>query len=145
MKISKAYDNVFEALEDDVSVAGNLKLRGRLMTEIRRFIDEQGFTQTQAARELGITQPRLSDLMRGQINRFSLDALVNMATTSGAEVVIEAKRKAVKVPTVVLTSPLASYSTVQAQPDFSWIGFTNLDRLVPGDLMVKNTSEQAVI
>ena len=39
--------------------------------------------------------------MRGQINRFSLDALVNMATTSGAEVVIEAKRKAVKVPTVV--------------------------------------------
>ena len=115
------------------------------MTEIRRFIDEQGFTQTQAARELGITQPRLSDLMRGQINRFSLDALVNMATTSGAEVVIEAKKKAVKVPTVVLTSPLASYSTVQAQPNFSWIGFTNLDRLVPGDLMVKNTSEQAVI
>lgn len=115
MKISKAYDNVFEALEDDVSAAGNLKLRGRLMTEIRRFIDEQGFTQTQAARELGITQPRLSDLMRGQINRFSLDALVNMAVTSGAEVVIEVKRKAAKAiicETVVLTSTLVASPTV---------------------------------
>ena len=46
MKISKAYDNVFEALEDDVSVAGNLKLRGRLMTEIRRFIDKRGLSRT---------------------------------------------------------------------------------------------------
>lgn len=106
MTISKAYDNVFEALEDDASAAGNLKLRGRLMTEIRRFIDARGFTQTQAARELGITQPRLSDLMRGQISRFSLDALVNMAMTSGAEVVIEVKRNAAKATTrgtVVLT------------------------------------------
>lgn len=94
MKISKAYDNVFEALEDDVTAAGNLKLRGRLMTEIRRFIDERGLTQTQAARELGITQPRLSDLMRGQISRFSLDALVNMVATTGVEVVIAVKRKA---------------------------------------------------
>lgn len=94
MKISRAYDNVFEALEDDMSAAGNLKLRARLMTEIRRFIDERGLTQTQAARELGITQPRLSDLMRGQISRFSLDALVNMVATTGVEVVIEVKRKA---------------------------------------------------
>jgi antitoxin HigA-1 len=96
MTISKAYDNVFEALEDDVSAASNLKLRGRLMTEIRRFIDQRGLTQTQAARELGITQPRLSDLMRGQISRFSLDALVNMAATTGVEVVIAVKRKAAK-------------------------------------------------
>jgi predicted XRE-type DNA-binding protein len=133
MKISKAYDNVFEALEDDVSVAGNLKLRGRLMTEIRRFIDEQGLTQTQAARKLGITQPRLSDLMRGQINRFSLDALVNMAATSG--VVIEVKRKATTPKTMDLTS---RYLTVQS--GVSWTGL-----LVPGDLMVENTSGQAVI
>jgi predicted XRE-type DNA-binding protein len=133
MKISKAYDNVFEALEDDVSVAGNLKLRGRLMTEIRRFIDEQGLTQTQVARKLGITQPRLSDLMRGQINRFSLDALVNMAATSG--VVIEVKRKATTPKTMDLTS---RYLTVQS--GVSWTGL-----LVPGDLMVENTSGQAVI
>jgi predicted XRE-type DNA-binding protein len=133
MKISKAYDNVFEALEDDVSAAGNLKLRGRLMTEIRRFIDEQGLTQTQAARKLGITQPRLSDLMRGQINRFSLDALVNMAATSG--VVIEVKRKATTPETMDLTS---RYLTVQS--GVSWTGL-----LVPGDLVVENTSGQAVI
>jgi predicted XRE-type DNA-binding protein len=142
MKISKAYDNVFEALEDDVSAAGNLKLRGRLMTEIRRFIDEQGLTQTQAARKLGITQPRLSDLTRGQINRFSLDALVNMATASGAVVVIEVKRKATTPETVVLTS---GYLTVQAQSGVSWTGLTNFDRLVPGAVTVKNTSGQAVI
>ena len=125
MTISKPYDNVFEALEDDVSVAGNLKLRGRLMTEIRRFIDERGFTQTEAARELGITQPRLSDLMRGQINRFSLDALVNMATTSGAEVVIEVKRKAAKATTratVVLASPLGASPTI-APWTFVWLSF----------------------
>jgi predicted XRE-type DNA-binding protein len=136
MKISKAYDNVFEALEDDVSAAGNLKLRGRLMTEIRRFIDEQGLTQTQAARKLGITQPRLSDLMRGQINRFSLDALVNMAATSG--VVIEVKRKASKATTPEPMDLTSRYLTVQS--GVSWTGL-----LVPGDLVVENTSGQAVI
>ena len=56
------------------------------MREIERWTRDSGLTQNQAARQLGITQPRLSDLMRGRIDKFSLDALVNMTGAAGLEV-----------------------------------------------------------
>jgi predicted XRE-type DNA-binding protein len=60
-----------------------------LMHEIKAIIDESGWTQVEAARHCGVTQPRINDLLRGRISRFSLDALVNIATALGRRVHIE--------------------------------------------------------
>ena len=64
------------------------------MREIERWTRDSGLTQNQAARQLGITQPRLSDLMRGRIDKFSLDALVNMTGAAGLEVSVTVGRHA---------------------------------------------------
>jgi predicted XRE-type DNA-binding protein len=93
-RMSKPYRNVFEALEDDAGVARNLQLRAELMAEIERLVERSGKTQTAAARWLGITQPRLSDLRRGRIERFSLDALVQILCAAGADVTVKVKRRA---------------------------------------------------
>jgi len=76
--ISKSYDNVFEALEDDPAVAINLQVRARLMHAVRDYIEREGITQREAARSLGVSQPRVSDLVRGRIERFTVDSLLNM-------------------------------------------------------------------
>lgn len=68
---------------------GNASLPGRLMDEkplIRALIDEDGLTQARAAKLFGVTQPRISDLVRGKIELFSIDALVNMVAASGGHV-----------------------------------------------------------
>ena len=84
--MSETFADVWDAIEDTPEQAANLKARGALMREIERWTRDSGLTQTQAARQLGITQPRLSDLMRGGIDKFSLDALVNMTGAAGLEV-----------------------------------------------------------
>jgi predicted XRE-type DNA-binding protein len=84
--MSETFADVWDAIEDTPEQAANLKARGALMREIERWTRDSGLTQTQAARQLGITQPRLSDLMRGRIDKFSLDALVNMTGAAGLEV-----------------------------------------------------------
>lgn len=73
----------WEAVADTAASAANLRLRSDLMIAIREEIDRLGLTQTGAAARLGVTQPRLSDLYRGKIERFSLDALVNLAAGVG--------------------------------------------------------------
>jgi len=78
MSLSKPYDNVFDALEDDPAVAANLRVRAQLMHVLRDYIERQGITQTAAAQRFGVTQPRVSDLVRGRIDRFTVDALLNM-------------------------------------------------------------------
>jgi predicted XRE-type DNA-binding protein len=78
MTISKPYDNVFDALEDDPAISANLRVRAQLMHALRDYIDQQAITQTEAAQRLGVTQPRVSDLVRGRIERFTVDALLNM-------------------------------------------------------------------
>jgi predicted XRE-type DNA-binding protein len=80
------FKNVFDALADTPAEAANLKARSGLMVAIRRRIAELGWTQSEAAPRLQVTQPRLSDLMTGKIDKFSLDALVNMAAALGLEV-----------------------------------------------------------
>jgi len=78
MNVSKPYENVFDALEDDPAIATNLRVRAHLMHALRDYIDQQAITQTEAALRLGVTQPRVSDLVRGRMERFTVDALLNM-------------------------------------------------------------------
>ncbi len=61
-------------------------MRAQLMTALRKFIEKAGLTQAEAAKRLRVTQPRVSDLMRGKISRFSLDTLVTMSSDAGLEV-----------------------------------------------------------
>jgi predicted XRE-type DNA-binding protein len=82
------FDSVWDALEDDPVRQENLKLRSALMMEIAERIKGQGLTQTQAAEVLHITQPRVSALIKGKINDFRLDSLVDMAHRLGMHVSI---------------------------------------------------------
>ena len=81
--------SVWDDIADDATEAENLKLRAALIRAIRSRADENGWSQTAAARNLSITQPRLSDLYRGKISKFSLDALVEIASKLGIHVRIE--------------------------------------------------------
>ena len=80
------FASVWDAIEDTPAEAENMKLRSALMTALNSHITRVEMSQAQAAKILGVTQPRVSDLMRGKINLFGLDALVNMATAAGLQV-----------------------------------------------------------
>ncbi|HID44837.1 MAG TPA: XRE family transcriptional regulator [Chromatiaceae bacterium] len=82
----RQYDSVWDALEDGDSLAENLKLRSRLMMAIAEYVAESGLTQTEAARKLGTTQPRLNDVIRGRIDKCTVDRLVNMLSQAGFRV-----------------------------------------------------------
>ncbi|MBD2189827.1 helix-turn-helix domain-containing protein [Pseudanabaena mucicola] len=81
--------NVFEDLGFAPEETLNLKIRADLMLNIKRFIQSQGWTQKQAALFFGETQPRISDLMNGDIERFSIDKLVMMLARAGMNVRFE--------------------------------------------------------
>ena len=83
MTISKGYSDVFEALEDGSAIAQNLKIRADLMKTLREFIDDAWLGQKEAAEVFGVHQPRISDLMRGKIDKFTIDVLVNMLAWVG--------------------------------------------------------------
>ena len=83
---NQKFDSIWDAIEDTPEEAENMKLRSTLMMALKNHIDRAGMTQGQAAKLFGVTQPRISDLMRGKINVFGLDALVNMATAAGLHV-----------------------------------------------------------
>jgi len=78
--------NVFRDLGFSEDEAENLKVRADLMIELTKLIEAQELTQTAAAKLLGVTQPRVSDLMRGKIDRFSVDSLIEMLGHAGANV-----------------------------------------------------------
>lgn len=82
----KRFTSVWDAIEDTPEEAENMKLRSALMMALQEHITHAGLTQSQAAKLFGVTQPRVSDLMRGKINLFGLDALVNMASAAGLRV-----------------------------------------------------------
>lgn len=82
----KRFANVWDALEDTPEEAENMKLRSALMMALKNHIASHGLSQTQAAQLYRVTQPRISDLMRGKINLFGLDALIKMATAAGLRV-----------------------------------------------------------
>lgn len=86
MKATKGRGNVFSDLGFSSAEARNLQMRAQLMTALRKFVENGGLTQGEAAKRLKVTQPRVSDLMRGKISRFSLDTLVTMSSDAGLEV-----------------------------------------------------------
>jgi predicted XRE-type DNA-binding protein len=82
----EGFSSVGDAIEDTPAAAENLKLRSALMIALKEQIERRGWTQAEAARRFGVTQPRVSDLMRGKIDLFGLDTLVNMAVAAGLHV-----------------------------------------------------------
>ena len=79
----ETFDNIFEALGETQAEAANLTARADLMISIRDRVKNWDVPQEQAAARLGLTRPRLNDLLRGKLDKFSLDALVNIASAAG--------------------------------------------------------------
>lgn len=88
------YASVWDAIEDTPAEAENMKLRSELMMALKHHIANAQMNQAQAARLFGVTQPRISDLMRGKVNLFGLDALVNMAAAAGLHVEMRVQQAA---------------------------------------------------
>ena len=82
-KGAQRFASVFDALADTPQEAANLRARAQLARQINDAIRGMGWTQAVAASQCGVTQPRINDLMNGRISRFSLDALVNIASALG--------------------------------------------------------------
>jgi predicted XRE-type DNA-binding protein len=87
----QTFDNVWVALEKSEADAVNMNMKSELMTLIERVITRWDLSQAEAASRLGITRPRLNDLMRGKISKFSLDALTSIATRAGLSVKLSVK------------------------------------------------------
>jgi predicted XRE-type DNA-binding protein len=83
---SKEFSSVWDAIAETPEQAANLRARADLMRSITIIVKKAKWTQAEAARRCGVTQPRINDLMRGRISRFSIDALVNIAAHLGRRV-----------------------------------------------------------
>lgn len=83
------FSSVWDALEDTPEEAQNMKIRSELMRSIENRIRTEGWSQQEAAERFRVTQPRVSDLMRGKIEKFTIDTLVNMVVAAGLHVHIE--------------------------------------------------------
>ncbi len=92
-EMTESSGNIFEDLGFDAAESENLKLRAQLMRELETLIHDQRLTQSDAAELLGIHQSRVSDLVRGKIDRFSIDMLVKLLAKSGRQVEIKVKRQ----------------------------------------------------
>ena len=82
----KRFANVWDAIEDTPAQAENMKVRSTLMMALKDHVVCRGLSQSEAARLLGVTPPRISDLMRGKIEFFSLETLANMIGAAGLHV-----------------------------------------------------------
>ena len=89
----KTYTSVWDAIEATPEAAASMRVRAELIIAVQRYVEASGETQAQAAKHLGLTQPRLNDLLRGRIEKFSLDALVNMLARAGKQVTVKVKVK----------------------------------------------------
>ncbi len=88
------FENVWDAIEDTPAQAANMRLRSQLMMVLRDHIEREGLTQVRAAAILGVTQPRVSDLMRGRIDLFAIESLVTMLAAAGLQVDVRVARAA---------------------------------------------------
>jgi predicted XRE-type DNA-binding protein len=95
MTDKQRFASVWDAIEDTPQQAASMRARSKLMMSLTEVIRERGMTQGDAAALFGVTQPRMSDLMRGKISLCSLDTLIDMAATAGM------------CPTVKVTKPKA--------------------------------------
>ncbi len=94
LKRTRGSENVFLDLGFSRGEAENLRLRAELMMRIEEFYRRSGMTQIDAAKLLGLTQPRLNALLKGKIEIFSLDALVLIASKAGMSVQLQVKKAA---------------------------------------------------
>jgi predicted XRE-type DNA-binding protein len=88
------FRSVWDAIENSPAQAANMKARSEMMLAIRETVESWELTQSAGAKRLGLTQPRMNDLMRGRINKFSLDALINLAARAGLSIRVEVVRSA---------------------------------------------------
>ena len=79
------YESAFDALFEP-GEAANLKVRAQLMRRLSNYVEEEGLSQTDAAGRFDVGQPRVSEMLDGQINRFTIDALLNMCAAADIEV-----------------------------------------------------------
>src|ERR1043166_5620943 len=93
IKIERSSGNVFRDLGYSPAEAENLRLRSELMIQLSRVIKARGLTQAGAAKLFGVTQPRISDLVRGKIGRFSVDTLIAMLGHAGVRVSLVLRRR----------------------------------------------------
>lgn len=91
---NQRYASIWDAIEPDRVEAANLKARAQIMIAIGEAVARWEGTQSASAKRLGLTQPRMNDLLRGRIAKFSLDALMNIADRAGLKVRIAIGRKA---------------------------------------------------
>jgi predicted XRE-type DNA-binding protein len=93
MKVER-FDSVWDAIEDSPTEAENMKVRSALLTALRDHITEAGLTQKEAAKQLGVTQPRISDLMRGRVDLFAVERLLKMLAMAGLRVEVKVGKAA---------------------------------------------------
>ncbi len=94
MSKAKSFANVWDALEENPEEAAAMTIRSEVMMAIGERVRSWNTTQARSAQRLGITQPRLNDLLHGKISKFSLDALLNLATRAGLKVSIDVRSAA---------------------------------------------------
>jgi len=91
MTTARTFASVWDAIADTPAQAANLRTRAELMRQVVAIIRAKEWTQGEAARCCGVSQPRINDLLRGRVSRFSLDALVNIAAALGCQVHVKLK------------------------------------------------------
>jgi len=89
MRVTKGNENIFVDCGFPPAEAENLRIRAKMMIALTGYIQERKITQSRAARIMGVSQPRISDLVRGKIGLFTIDTLVNMVTAAGLKVDID--------------------------------------------------------
>lgn len=92
-KMKRSSGDVFEDLGFPPEEAAHLRIRATLMARIRKLMEERALTQAAAAKLLGVTQPRMSDLVRGKIDLFSIDGLVEMLARAGYRVTVTVREE----------------------------------------------------
>jgi len=91
---STKFKSVWDALENTPEEAANMKVRAELLIAIQEQVRNQKGTQSEKAERLAVTQPRLNDLLRGRIDKFSLDSLVNIADRAGLRIDLRVRHAA---------------------------------------------------
>ena len=97
MTNEQRFSSVWDAIENTPQQAAGMRVRSALMLNLTDVIRDKGMTQGDAAALFGVTQPRISDLMRGKINLFSLDTLIDMAATAGMSPTVKVSKPKARV------------------------------------------------
>ena len=102
-KTIRSNENIFRAFGISSASARNLQIRSLLMIEVEKFIRHRGMTQVEAADYFGVSQPYVSDLLNGRIDRVSIDKLVTLLDLAGRSVIVKIGKKPVRRQAVTRT------------------------------------------